>query len=163
MGRTHLPLVDRWARTSRTESSGATGGLALLTNRRAFAIAGAASGALLATYTGVLVGNTAVPVWKSTRRALPLWFAAASAAGLASLVELIGPPRRACSLAAKTADVIGMRAVERAADRAGPGEAPHGSGKWRAAAAVLARFAIVDAGRTSAGDPRATFELQRRG
>ena len=187
-------------------AAGASGGVALLesllgrSRRMSIAgVAGAASGAMLSTYTGVLIGNTVVPVWKATRRRLPLWFAAASAAGLASLVELVGPERpalRAYGVVAKAADVIGARAVERAADAAGVGAALRegrsgrmwrgakwlgiaslaaslvpGGGRTRAlvagalgtASAVLARFAIVEAGRASAADPRATFEPQRRG
>ena len=38
----------------------------------------------LATYTAVLLSNSAVPVWLATRRTLPLLFGASSAASLAS-------------------------------------------------------------------------------
>ena len=157
-------------------------------------IASALSGAMLSTYTGVLIGNTAVPVWQATRRRLPAWFAATSAAGLASLLEVIGPERpalRVYSAIAKAADLVGAQSVERAAHAAGVGAPLHEgrsgrlwkASKWLGAASlvatllpgrrrlagvlgtassVLARFAIVEAGRASAADPRATFEPQRR-
>ena len=48
------------------------------------------AGAALTTYTGVLVGNTAVPVWKATRVALPVLFAASAGASAASVLELVG-------------------------------------------------------------------------
>jgi Polysulfide reductase len=60
----------------------------------------ALSGPLLATYTGVLIADTAVPVWHDGRRELPWIFAASAAAsaGAASCVVLqpddAGPARR---------------------------------------------------------------------
>lgn len=66
-------------------------GSALLTSgrgpvRTAGLAAGIGAGVLgmpLATYTAVLLGNSAVPVWMATRKSLPLLFGASSAAGLA--------------------------------------------------------------------------------
>jgi formate-dependent nitrite reductase membrane component NrfD len=43
----------------------------------------------LATYTAVLLSNSAVPVWLATRKSLPLLFGASSAASLASVFELM--------------------------------------------------------------------------
>jgi formate-dependent nitrite reductase membrane component NrfD len=43
----------------------------------------------LATYTAVLISNTAVPVWQQSRRILPLLFGASSMAGLASVLDLM--------------------------------------------------------------------------
>lgn len=168
----------------------ASGGLGLLVDSRVLATTAAIAGSMLSTYTGVLIGNTAVPVWSATRRRMPMWFAASSAASLASLLELLGMPSRRYSLAAKTAEVIGMSAVERAARSAGvsrPLEEGRSGRMWRGAkwlgiaslaatamdrprlagllgtaAALLGRFAITEAGRASAADPRATFEPQRR-
>jgi formate-dependent nitrite reductase membrane component NrfD len=45
----------------------------------------------LCTYTGVLIANTAVPIWQGTRRSLPVLFGASGAAGAASLLELWPP------------------------------------------------------------------------
>jgi formate-dependent nitrite reductase membrane component NrfD len=55
-------------------------------------VAGAGAGVLglpLATYTAVLISNTAVPVWQQSRRILPLLFGASSMAGLASVLDLM--------------------------------------------------------------------------
>lgn len=168
----------------------AAGGLGLLVDSRVTRTTAAAAGSMLSTYTGVLIGNTAVPIWNATRRRLPLWFAATSAASLASLLEVLGTPRRRYALAAKAAEVIGMSAVERAAQTAGvarPLREGRSGSLWRAskwlgvaslaatalrrsrlagvlgtASAVLGRVAIMEAGKASAADPRATFEPQRR-
>lgn len=102
-------------------------------------IVGLATGSLLSTYTGVLIGNTAVPIWSTTRRHLPIWFAASSAASLASLLELIAPEHRAVrtySAVAKAAEVATMHAVARAARSEGV-DAPLRRGRsgalWRGA------------------------------
>jgi len=42
----------------------------------------------LAGYTGVLVGNSAVPVWQESRRALPVLFYASAMSSVASILEL---------------------------------------------------------------------------
>jgi formate-dependent nitrite reductase membrane component NrfD len=55
-------------------------------------VAGIGAGLLglpLATYTAVLISNTAVPVWQQSRRILPLLFGASSMAGLASVLDLM--------------------------------------------------------------------------
>jgi formate-dependent nitrite reductase membrane component NrfD len=159
-------------------------------------VVGLASGTLLSTYTGVLIGNTAVPIWSTTRRRLPIWFAASSAASLASLLELVAPEHRVVrtySAIAKAAQAATAHAVARTArsgavdaplrrDRSGAlwrgatwlgiaslaatllpgGRRPWLAGALGTAAALLGRFAIIDAGRASAADPRATFAPQRR-
>jgi formate-dependent nitrite reductase membrane component NrfD len=43
----------------------------------------------LSTYTGVLISNTAIPVWQESRRVLPLLFAASSMASVGSLFRMI--------------------------------------------------------------------------
>lgn len=183
-------------------ASGASSGLALLAGRRrGLGVAGAVgaiAGAMLSTYTAVLLGNTAIPIWEATRRRMPAWFAASSAASLASLVELLGVRGarlpRGYSIAAKAAELIGARSVEAAAAAAGVdgplrdrrsgrrsvpmwrgatwlgagsliatlARRPRLAGVLGTAAALLVRFAIVEAGRASAADPRATFQPQRR-
>jgi formate-dependent nitrite reductase membrane component NrfD len=50
----------------------------------------ALSGLLLATYPGVLIGATAIPVWSRYVRVLPWHFAASSLGAAASLLELAG-------------------------------------------------------------------------
>lgn len=48
-------------------------------------------GPVLGTYTGVLLGDTAVPIWAHTRRELPLLFGASAIAGTADALDLLGP------------------------------------------------------------------------
>jgi formate-dependent nitrite reductase membrane component NrfD len=73
----------------------------------------------LATYTGVLLSNTAVPVWLATRRSLPLLFGASSAASLASVLDLMplddrerGAVRR-FGIAGRVGELAVARLVER--------------------------------------------------
>jgi hypothetical protein len=51
---------------------------------------GAVAGSVLATYAGVLIGSTAIPVWNANARLLPLHFGAAGLGSAASLLELLG-------------------------------------------------------------------------
>jgi formate-dependent nitrite reductase membrane component NrfD len=55
-------------------------------------VAGYAAGVMgmaLATYTGVLVSNTAVPIWQASRRILPVLFAASAITSVGSFFELL--------------------------------------------------------------------------
>ena len=156
------------------------------------------AGASLTTYTGVLVGNTAVPVWKATRVALPVLFAASAGASAASLLELIGGSTRRerrvvrrFALATKAAALVSTLAVDRAAGSGNVGAAlregkagslwrgarllklasfiasaiptrgtllPQLAGALGTAAGLAMRFAVIEAGRASAAEPRATLE-----
>jgi formate-dependent nitrite reductase membrane component NrfD len=75
----------------------------------------------LATYTGVLLGNSAVPIWLTTRKTLPLLFAASAAASLASIFDLmpLGDRERAIAhrfgIAGRMAELAAGEAVERQA------------------------------------------------
>ena len=53
-------------------------------------LTGAATGLILAAYTGVLIGATANPVWSHNRHSLPAHFLAAAFGGAAGVLELIG-------------------------------------------------------------------------
>jgi formate-dependent nitrite reductase membrane component NrfD len=53
-------------------------------------IVAAVTGALLATYTGVLIGATAIPVWARHVSSLPLHFGASALGAAVSLLELVG-------------------------------------------------------------------------
>jgi formate-dependent nitrite reductase membrane component NrfD len=53
------------------------------------------AGPVLATYTGVLVADTAVPVWHEARRELPWIFAASAAASAGAAACVFVPPREA--------------------------------------------------------------------
>jgi hypothetical protein len=52
--------------------------------------AAAATGVLLATYTGVLLGVTALPIWARHAAVLPVHFAASSLGAAASTLEIAG-------------------------------------------------------------------------
>ena len=72
---------------------------------------GAAMGAVLATYTGVLLGVTAIPAWAHHVRVLPMHFGASSLGAAASLLELAGhraPALNAIAIAAALAEVVVM-------------------------------------------------------
>jgi DMSO reductase anchor subunit len=58
-------------------------------------VVAAALGPALATYTGVLVANTAVPVWHESRHHLPLVFAGGAMASAGGLAAITTPVRRA--------------------------------------------------------------------
>jgi formate-dependent nitrite reductase membrane component NrfD len=95
------------------------------TNAADFAgLVGGALGLPLAGYTAVLVGNSAVPVWKATRHTLPFLFLTSASAAAASFLELL--PRtdserrvlRIFGTAAKVADAVAHTVVEQDASRA---------------------------------------------
>lgn len=76
---------------------GATGGAVLLPFkplRDLSAIVAAASGLVMATYTGVLLGVTAIPVWKEHADFLPVHFGASALNSAVSLLELRGHSER---------------------------------------------------------------------
>jgi formate-dependent nitrite reductase membrane component NrfD len=54
------------------------------------AILAALTGLVLATYTGVLIGVTAIPVWSAHVRVLPLVFGLSGLGAAVSLLELVG-------------------------------------------------------------------------
>ena len=56
----------------------------------AAAMLAAATGLVMATYTGVLIGATAIPVWSEHVRLLPLHFGASALASAVALLELRG-------------------------------------------------------------------------
>src|SRR5262249_5831437 len=49
-----------------------------------------ATGLVLSTYTGVLIGATAIPAWSENVSILPLHFAASGVGAAVSLLELLG-------------------------------------------------------------------------
>jgi formate-dependent nitrite reductase membrane component NrfD len=198
--------VGSWVLVGAASSSA---GAALLAERTGFlgklgdaaGYAAAVFGLPLAGYTAVLVGSTAVPVWKEARRSLPPLFMASAMSGAASLFGLLPLPPRAEKIVhrfgtvGKVADLIAMAAVERDAGRVEPVGKPlregvagtlwqaaraltgaslavsllPGRARWKriaqgvlgTAGALSLRFAVLQAGRASARDPRATFRSQR--
>jgi len=68
-------------------SAGAAG--ALITGGRPVACLAGVCGAALATYTGVLVGNSAIPVWQQARQVLPILFGFSAMASTGSVFNLL--------------------------------------------------------------------------
>jgi hypothetical protein len=168
-----------------------------------------ALGLPLVGYTGVLIADTAVPVWQATRNTLPVLFAFSGAVSAGSLFELWPPGgaggamARRLSILSKGAELGLSFALEAEATAASPRVARplhHGvsgallgaarvlvaasfagelwsgrrrrrrrgvpgrlSGALGLAGTLLLRLGIVAAGRASARDPHASFEMQRRG
>jgi hypothetical protein len=85
--------------------------------------AAAVLGAPLASYTAVLLANTAVPVWQEPRRSLPALFVASAVSGAAGLLELApasDAERRAVKafgLLGRIAELAAARWVDREASR----------------------------------------------
>jgi formate-dependent nitrite reductase membrane component NrfD len=148
--------------------------------REAAALGSAVTGLLMATYTGVLLGATANPVWKEHVRLLPLHFGASAFGSAVSLLELRGhrdPALNALATGAAVFETAAAVAIETGND---PVSAPlrttltrvasllsgpiplfmrlMGSRKGAAAAtlagSLLTRFAWVEAGKMSARNSR---------
>ena len=166
--------------------------------RRVAQLAAAALGPVMATYTGVLVADTAVPAWVEARRELPVLFAAGAAATAGAAAVIAGPagdtgPARRLAVAGSIAELAVDRVMEQrlgalaepyhegtagALNRASkvltaagaatlavaggrrPGLARLG-GMAALAGASCARFAVLEAGRRSAAEPRHVVRQQR--
>jgi formate-dependent nitrite reductase membrane component NrfD len=179
---------------------------------RAAALGGIAAGCFglpLCGYTGVLLANTAVPVWQAAHRTLPPLFVASATSSAQAALEPFADSEAEVrvlhrfGIAGKLAVLAAMGALEREVGRSARTAAPLHRGvagalwksakaltgaslalmllsargrarparpqRWKTlASAALAtagslclRFAVVQAGRVSARDPRATFEPQR--
>jgi len=99
-------------------------------------------GAGVATYTGVLIADTAVPAWHEAQRDLPLVFAASAATSAGAAAALLtrpaeaGPARR-LALAGVLAEQVAMR---RMVGRLGPLGAPYhtdAAGRYHRAATAF--------------------------
>jgi hypothetical protein len=74
-----------------------------------FVFGSAIFGTLLATYTGVLFGATAIPAWFLHHRLLPIHFGTAGLGSAAALLELLGyriAPLNAIGLFAATVETV---------------------------------------------------------
>lgn len=121
--------MGSWTLAAAGALTGATATLAELGTERSADAAGVAAAAvapMLGTYTGVLLGDTAVPVWHAARNELPALFGASALAGTAALLDLlaVGDDDTAqvvnrVGVAAAVADLAAGEAVERAAGGAG--------------------------------------------
>ncbi len=126
----------------------------------------AVTGLLLAGYTGVLIGATAIPVWSENRTLLPAHFLTSGFGGAAAILELAGfliPATQILGFAASGIETlievllqVGKRPVDSSS-----------TGRWTAAGvfligSLLSRYAWIWAGRASAHDPHAVFQLQHK-
>jgi len=123
---------------------------ALLPGRvgRGFACASGILGLPLTSYTGVLLTNTAVPLWSEARTTLPPVFVASAAASAASAFELMRlSPRerrvvRRMAIAGKVAELLNDVAMEREVSRVKRVAQPLHQGSsgalWRSATACKA-------------------------
>jgi len=90
-------------------STAAAAGIA----KRPASLVAAATGLVMATYTGVLIGATTIPIWKKHAATLPIHFGASALASASSLLELLGHDDKAlaalASVAAAAETAIGYR------------------------------------------------------
>ena len=119
-------------------------------------------GAALAGYTGVLVSNTAIPVWQDARRWMPILFMASSIASAASILDLFYEDERANRITSMFGNVGRMLEigaaykVEEAASRVPkvgePFRKGHTSTLWKAATVLTFTSLVVSAipGKSSA-------------
>jgi formate-dependent nitrite reductase membrane component NrfD len=147
----------------------------------------AATGLVMSTYTGVLVGATAIPVWNRNVGLLPIHFAASGLGAAVGLLELLGHRRKGlrrlglAAAATETLTALAHEADGNAANRplregrsgalvrsasvlAGPlALVLRLAGARRAAAvsavvgSLLTRYAWLEAGKASARDPHAVL------
>lgn len=121
--------VGSWTLAVTSTFAGASAVLPL-TGTRAGRVAGDAAGLAagvmapaLATYTGVLLSDTAIPVWQATRRELPAQFAASALQATSSALNVLPMSDRAHAITdrlgtiATAAEIATGKALERAADR----------------------------------------------
>ncbi len=109
--------VGSWTLVAFSNSAAAAAVLGELERRRpkgmvkvftdAAQMVSAFTGLILATYTGVLIGATAIPVWNENVGTLPIHFAASGTAAAASILELAGNESEALNKIA-----LGAAAVE---------------------------------------------------
>jgi len=167
--------------------------------RRAASVVATLAGPPLATYTGVLVADTAVPAWHEARRELPWIFGASAAASAGAAASMFVDPRdagpaRRVAVAGVLAEGALMQAMQLRLGTLGEVYRQGRAGKlsWAAkglavtgaallgtkgrksrAAAVAGgalvcagelcmRWAVFNAGRQSARDPKYVVESQRR-
>ena len=158
---------------------------------RGLSASAAMTGVGMSTYTGVLIGVTAIPAWAQHVRLLPLHFAYSGLATAVSILQLLGHGQRGLRRLGMAAGVIETAVgvlLETTGDR-DPAPLRHGrSGMLMRAAGVLSgplplglrllrripaaaassiagalltRFAWIRAGQTSSQDPAPALALQR--
>ena len=112
-------------------------------------------GAALAGYTGVLVSNSAIPVWQASRRWMPVLFASSAVASAASILDLFYEDERANRItfmfgnAGRVLELAASYKVEEAASQVPKVGEPFHKGAtsalWQAATVLTAASLIVSA------------------
>ncbi|SRR5579884_3115155 len=111
-------------------------------------------GMALATYTGVLVSNTAVPLWNASRKVLPVLFAASAVTSAGSLFELFDQDEdearvtRAFGSVGKLAEIAASVIAEQHASQVARVGRPFQRGfsgfLWRTAAVLTAGSVVMN-------------------
>jgi len=101
-----------------------------------------ASGAPLATYTGTLLADTAIPVWSEARKELPWLFGASAAASAGAATALFAPmeeggPARRLAIAGVAAELGVMEAMQHRLGFVGEVYKKEAAGKLARASKVL--------------------------
>jgi formate-dependent nitrite reductase membrane component NrfD len=106
------------------------GAISVLTD--ASQIASAVTGMILSSYTGVLIGATAIPAWNEHVGTLPIHFAASGTAAAASILELCGNDAEALNQIALGAAAIetAMGASLELSSKPGTKDLRTGTGGW---------------------------------
>jgi formate-dependent nitrite reductase membrane component NrfD len=118
-----------------------------------------ATGAPLATYTGTLIANTAIPVWHEARKDLPVLFGASAAASAGAATSLFLPPgeagpSRRLAVAGVAAELGLMEAMQHRLGFLGEVYEREAAGKLARASKVLTAAGaavLVTRGRRSRG------------
>ncbi|UFS70378.1 polysulfide reductase NrfD [Geomonas sp. RF6] len=114
----------------------------------------AGGGIVLSGYTGVLLGNTANPLWWQTRRTLPILFTASAMASTAAVLEMLPLKKReervvqVFGTIGKVGEAAGMMAMEKIAGRVPEVANPFREGKcgflWQSARGLVAAGIILN-------------------
>jgi formate-dependent nitrite reductase membrane component NrfD len=153
--------VGSWLLAGSGTASGIATGAHLVGLRRVRNAAEAVSALLglpLATYTAVLLSDTAIPVWHEAGRELPLVFASSSAATAGATAAIVTPPERAAparrvAIAGVLATNLATKLMER---RLGPLGEPYENG-------VAGRFHKLSKALTLGGAAVLALTGRRRG
>lgn len=107
----------------------------------------------LATYTGVLVANSAIPVWQHSRRVFPILFGASGVATAASIFDLLYEDDRACRITRKygilgrSAELAATYAIEKQSSQVPRVGRPWKNGLsgvlWRSASVLTAASLVT--------------------
>jgi len=110
-------------------------------------------GAILATYTGVLVSNSSVPIWQASRHMMPVSFGASAMASLGSILQLTPAAGQGRRIAAtfgrigQIAELVSCAVMERQASRVErvgrPFRQDVSGAMWRTAAGLTAASVML--------------------